>query len=186
MARPRRIDPLIVKRAHMTAATSTSVESLRQCQAVLLPALFGATLEQTAHALGVAVRPWLDSGRLPQARVGVATRRSQLGRATAIPAHPGGRTRVLETVVGPYCHRQPGAGVPDSSGPGATAWPAGQTVGGVPAAGPPWLTKGRSGHTPPQEQTRGVGGLKKTPRSAGHPADSGCGQGTPRSVDVSR
>ena len=53
MARPRRIDPLIVKRAHMTAATSTSVESLRQCQAVLLPALFGATLEQTAHVLGV-------------------------------------------------------------------------------------------------------------------------------------
>jgi len=53
MARPRRIDPLIVKRAQLTAATSTSVESLRQCQAVLLPALFGATLEQTAAVLGV-------------------------------------------------------------------------------------------------------------------------------------
>lgn len=53
MARPRRIDPLIVKRAHTTAVTSTSVESLRQCQAVLLPALFGATLAQTAHVLGV-------------------------------------------------------------------------------------------------------------------------------------
>jgi len=53
MARPRRIDPLIVKRAHMTAATATSVESLRQCQAVLLSALFGATLEQTAAVLGV-------------------------------------------------------------------------------------------------------------------------------------
>jgi transposase len=53
MARPRRIDPLVVKRAQLTAATSTSVESLRQCQAVLLPALFGATLEQTAAVLGV-------------------------------------------------------------------------------------------------------------------------------------
>ena len=53
MARPRRIDPLVVKRAQLTAATSTSVESLRQCQAVLLPALFGATLEQTAMVLGV-------------------------------------------------------------------------------------------------------------------------------------
>ncbi len=53
MARPRRIDPLIVQRAQLTAATSTSVESLRQCQAVLLPALFGATLEQTAAVLGV-------------------------------------------------------------------------------------------------------------------------------------
>ena len=45
MARPRRIDPLVVKRAKVTAAVTTSVESLRQCQAVLLPALFGATLE---------------------------------------------------------------------------------------------------------------------------------------------
>ena len=53
MARPRRIDPLVVRRAQMTAATSSSVESLRQCQAVLLPALFGATLEQTATVLGV-------------------------------------------------------------------------------------------------------------------------------------
>jgi transposase len=53
MARPRRIDPLVVKRAQLTAATSTSVETLRQCQAILLPALFGATLEQTASVLGV-------------------------------------------------------------------------------------------------------------------------------------
>jgi len=53
MARPRQIDPLVVKRAQQTAAASTSVESLRQCQAVLLPALFGATLEQTALVLGV-------------------------------------------------------------------------------------------------------------------------------------
>jgi transposase len=37
----------------MTAALTPSVESLRQCQAVLLPALFGATLEQTAAVLGV-------------------------------------------------------------------------------------------------------------------------------------
>src|SRR5713101_4946243 len=53
MARPRRIDPLVVKRAQMSAASTTSVETLRQCQAVLLPALFGATLEQTATVLGV-------------------------------------------------------------------------------------------------------------------------------------
>jgi transposase len=53
MARPRHIDPLVVERAQQTAAASTSVESLRQCQAVLLPALFGATVEQTALVLGV-------------------------------------------------------------------------------------------------------------------------------------
>jgi hypothetical protein len=40
MARPRRIDPLVVKRAQLTAAVTTFVQSLRQCQAVLLPALF--------------------------------------------------------------------------------------------------------------------------------------------------
>jgi len=56
-----------VKRAQLTAAASTSVQALRQCQAVLLPALFGATLEQTAAVLGVAVRRWLDSKALPQA-----------------------------------------------------------------------------------------------------------------------
>ena len=65
MARPRRIDSLIVTRAHMTAATS--VESLRQCQAVLLPALFGATLEQTAHVLRV--------GRTTVARLQAAFRK---------------------------------------------------------------------------------------------------------------
>jgi transposase len=88
MARPRRIDPLIVKRAHMTAATSTSVESLRQCQAVLLPALFGATLEQTAHVLGV--------GRATVARLQAAFRK----HGSALPPAArnwGGRRQSLLT-----------------------------------------------------------------------------------------
>src|ERR1035441_546476 len=76
MARPRRIDPLIVKRAQLTVATSTSVESLRQCQAVLLPALFGATLEQTANVLGVgrATVPRLQAAfrKNPSARPNLA------------------------------------------------------------------------------------------------------------------
>ena len=88
MARPRRIDPLIVKRAHMTAATATSVESLRQCQAVLLPALFGATLEQTAHVLGV--------GRATVARLQAAFRKQ---RSAVPPAarNWGGRRQSLLT-----------------------------------------------------------------------------------------
>ncbi|MBI4000665.1 MAG: winged helix-turn-helix domain-containing protein, partial [Nitrospira defluvii] len=88
MARPRRIDPLIVKRAHRTAATATSVESLRQCQAVLLPALFGATLEQTAHVLGV--------GRATVARLQAAFRT----QGSAVPPaarHWGGRRQSLRT-----------------------------------------------------------------------------------------
>ena len=88
MARPRRINPLIVKRAQMTAAASTSVESLRQCQAVLLPALFGATLEQTANVLGV--------GRATVARLQAAfrTHRSAVPRAAR---NWGGRRKSLLT-----------------------------------------------------------------------------------------
>ena len=54
MSRPRRIEPQIVKQAEMSVGSANSVETLRQCQAVLLPALFGATLEQTASVLGVS------------------------------------------------------------------------------------------------------------------------------------
>ena len=53
MARPRRIDKLLVQQAQLASTTATSVAALRRCQAVLLPALLGATLEQTAAALGV-------------------------------------------------------------------------------------------------------------------------------------
>ena len=88
MARPRRIDPQIVKRAQLTAATSTSVESLRQCQAVLLPALFGATLEQTAEVLGV--------GRATVARLQVAFRKHSSDRPAA-GRNWGGRRQSLLT-----------------------------------------------------------------------------------------
>ena len=88
MARPRRIDPLIVKRAQLTAATSTSVESLRQCQAVLLPALFGATLEQTADVLGV--------GRATVARLQAAFRKQTSALPTAA-RNWGGRRQSLLT-----------------------------------------------------------------------------------------
>jgi transposase len=88
MARPRRIDPHIVKRAQLTAAASTSVESLRQCQAVLLPALFGATLEQTAEVLGV--------GRATVARLQVAFRKQKPGVSAAV-GNWGGRRQALLT-----------------------------------------------------------------------------------------
>jgi len=89
MARPRRIDPSIVKRAQITAATSTSVESLRQCQAVLLPALFGATLEQTATVLGV--------GRATVARLQAAFREQRSTWPTTI-RNWGGRRQSLLTL----------------------------------------------------------------------------------------
>jgi transposase len=53
MARPRLVDAMLVKHAKRLAAQAQSVDDLRCAQAVLLPALLGATLEQTATALGV-------------------------------------------------------------------------------------------------------------------------------------
>ena len=88
MARPRRLDPLVVQRAQLTATTSTSVESLRQCQAVLLPALFGATLEQTAAVLGV--------GRATVARLQTAFRKQGPAGSTR-PRNWGGRRQSLLT-----------------------------------------------------------------------------------------
>ena len=88
MPRPRRIDPLIVERAQMAIAVATSVESLRQCQAVLLPALFRVTLEQTAMVLGVS--------RATVARLQAAFRKS----GAALPNHArnwGGRRQSLLT-----------------------------------------------------------------------------------------
>lgn len=88
MARPRQIDPLAVKRAQLTAASSTSVESLRQSQAILLPALFGATLEQTATALGV--------GRATVARLQAAFRKKK-APPREVSGHWGGRRQSLLT-----------------------------------------------------------------------------------------
>jgi transposase len=93
MGRPHRIDPIVVKHAQMTAATSTSVETLRQCQAVLLPALFGATLEQTATALGV--------GRATVARLQTSFRQQTSGAAPALRKRNwGGRRKSLLTREG--------------------------------------------------------------------------------------
>jgi len=88
MARPRRIDPFLVKRAQETAATATSVAALRQCQAVLLPALFGTTLEQTATALGVC--------RATVPNLQAAFRRALTPSTQPAPAW-GGRRRSLLT-----------------------------------------------------------------------------------------
>ena len=54
MARPRRIDEELVGKASDAVASAESLAELRRAQAVLLPALMGATLEQTATLLGVS------------------------------------------------------------------------------------------------------------------------------------
>ena len=87
MSRPRRIDPLLVQRAQETAATATSIDALRRCQAVLLPGLLGATLEQTAAALGV--------GRATVARLQAAFRHEKTGSSKASPTWGGRRSSLL-------------------------------------------------------------------------------------------
>ena len=86
MVRPHRIDPVVVQRAQMTAAVTPSVEALRQCQAVLLPALFGATLEQTAAVLGVgrATVPRLPAAFRQQPTVGAKPVRNWGGRRKSL------------------------------------------------------------------------------------------------------
>lgn len=53
MARPLSIDLRLVEHAKGLAARAETLEDLRCAQAVLLPALLNASLEQTAMALGV-------------------------------------------------------------------------------------------------------------------------------------
>jgi transposase len=53
MARPRLVDWRLVEHAKVLASRAQTADELRCAQAVLLPALLSATLEQTATALGV-------------------------------------------------------------------------------------------------------------------------------------
>src|SRR3989304_638385 len=53
MARPRQIDKGLVAKARHVVTHATDLDQLRAAQAVLLPAVASATLEQTAAILGV-------------------------------------------------------------------------------------------------------------------------------------
>jgi transposase len=54
MTRPRRIDKELERKATDAVNNPESVTEFRSAQAVLLPAVMGATLEQTARLLGVS------------------------------------------------------------------------------------------------------------------------------------
>jgi transposase len=54
MARPRRIDEELVRKAQQAINSPKDMTELRCAQAVLLPAVMGTTLEQTAALLGVS------------------------------------------------------------------------------------------------------------------------------------
>jgi transposase len=107
MARPRRIDKGLVARARKVVARTTDVEQLRAAQAVLLPAMASATLEQTAAILGV--------GRATVARLQLRFRQSVHPRATR--PRWGGRRKSLLSVaqeaefLAPWAEQAKAAGV---------------------------------------------------------------------------
>ena len=84
MARPRLIDMGLVAQAQFLAIEAKTLDELRCAQAVLLPAMLNATLEDTAAALGIG-------------RATVPRLQARLRRMVAKPAEPlpqwGGRRR---------------------------------------------------------------------------------------------
>lgn len=88
MSRPHRIDPIAIKRARAAVAQAQDAEELRCAQAILLPALTGATLEETAALLGV--------GRASVPRLQARFRQRSAARKVA-PRNWGGRRRALLT-----------------------------------------------------------------------------------------
>ena len=90
MPRTPHLDPLAVKRAQAAADTAATIEELRRAQAVLLPALLGATLEQTASALGV--------GRATVPRLQAAFRQRSASRGPAPARNWGGRRNAWMTL----------------------------------------------------------------------------------------
>ena len=88
MSRPCRIDPLAIKRARAAVAHAQDADELRCAQAILLPALAGATLEETAALLGV--------GRASVPRL-QARFRQRSAAVKAAPRNWGGRRRALLT-----------------------------------------------------------------------------------------
>ena len=91
MGRPRRIDVGVVRRARKAVAHATSVQELRAAQAVLMPAVMGATLGTTAAVLGV--------GRATVARLQARFRQAAKRTAARAARHTwGGRRHALLTV----------------------------------------------------------------------------------------
>lgn len=161
MARPRRTDKDLVVKARYVVAHTTEVDPLRAAQAVLLPALASATLEQTAAILGV--------GRATVPRLQQRFRESVQPKATR--PRWGGRRKALLSVeqeaefLAPWAEQVKEAGLagplPDPGGAGATLGPTGGRLGGLTAVGPAWVAQGGPGHAPPQERSRGARSVEK-------------------------
>ncbi len=91
MARPRFTDMKLVTQARKAVTQATNLQELRAAQSVLLPAIMGATLTETAALLGL--------GRATVARLQVGFRQSPKPvSASAKCRNWGGRRNALLTV----------------------------------------------------------------------------------------
>lgn len=89
MPRSRKIDHELVQKAQTVIAKATDLQEMRAAQAVLLPALLGTTLEQTASLLGVA------RATVPRLQ---ARFRQRCDAGCPLPKNHGGRRNVLMSV----------------------------------------------------------------------------------------
>ena len=89
MARPRRTDAGLVEKARAALREAQMIGQIRCAQAILLPALSGSTLEQTAALLGV--------GRSTVPRL-QSRFRSSMASSGGPARHWGGRRRALMSV----------------------------------------------------------------------------------------
>ena len=108
MSRPRHIEWEVVSKAQAMVAETTDIRQLKAAQAVLLPAVTGTTLEQTASLLGVG-------------RASVHRLQQQFRQSLQAPSRPrkkwGGRRRALlrweeeEAFLAPWVEQARQAGV---------------------------------------------------------------------------
>lgn len=162
MARPRLLNMKVVEHAKMLAVQASTVEDLRCAQAVLLPALLDATLEQTATALGV--------GRARVVRYQAKVRR-RLTHPAELEPQWGGRRREAMSIeeerefLQPWVEQAADGGMiivgPLRAALASAAGSSRDAFGGVSVAGAPRLAQGCAGYTTPQERPRRAGALEK-------------------------
>ena len=85
MARPRQVDMGLVAQAQILALEAETLEDLRCAQAVLVPALLDATLEETAAVMGLGVPRCPDTKRVCASGWGSPRSRRQNGAVGAGP-----------------------------------------------------------------------------------------------------
>ena len=88
MARPVQIDNDLVQKAQTVAASAATLHELREALSILMPALYGSTLEQTASMLGVS--------RTTVHRLQTTFRKKC--RGDYVPKKRGGRQRALMSI----------------------------------------------------------------------------------------